>query len=478
MISTTFIPSYIEVLAGLLILGITLPSIFINIPDRVRAIRSKHSRKITLGVKQIGWSDVMKPQWVVIAVVLSIIFLVGYLVPSPNIPCSNFILGLWCQLHDFFVTHLYSIASSILCFNIIITALFIWVLSSYNKDRLLSDLSEKFRREVKKGAGYIDITVLESIGELGQFCNAGRDKESVLGTLANLADLNLTFDCRVHLARTVQETVVTGNERNYIHAMNILQDMFRKAFETRIKNKEQKNEEEEENNKALHLADLLHELENVMLQAFTMSHPRVIATILTAYDELALHAPNDYSFAFFRMGKAGLRLNELRLAIAVLDKFHTKVIVLLNSNSVTPGDASEVIHVFFGLLAHFWHHGNAARQLALTYMETLANLPQWNLERVDGCMQEAKAFFQCRDIETTDYLEQMLFENNQRQFAKELLSRVSQLDEGQYQSLLTRYPSIEALHRTTLEGIMACGVPEAAAKIIRLQSRLSVTGQF
>lgn len=478
MISATFIPSYIEVLAGLLILGITLPSIFITIPDRIRVIQSKHSRKITIGSKEICLGDVMKPQWIVALVVLSIMFLVGYLVPSPNILCSEFVLGLGCQLRNFFITHLYVIASGILCFNIIITALFIGVLISFSKDHLLSDLARKFRHEVNKDARHIDRTLLDSIGELGQFCNPGRDKESVLDTLANLTDLKLTFDSRVHLARTVRETVITGNERNYIHAMNILQDMSRKAFEANVNNIEQKDKEEEENNKALYLADMLHELENVMLQAFTMNNPRVRATILTGYDELTLHAPNDYSFAFFRMGKAGLRLNELRLAVAVLDKFHTKVIALLNSDGSIPGDASEVIHVFFGLLAHFWHYGNSTRQHARTYVEALANLPQWNLKCIDESMQKAKVFFQCRDIETAEYLEQMLFENNQRQFAKELLSRISRLDEVQYQNILTHYPSIEALSRTTLEGIMACGVPEATAKTIHSQCRLAVTNHF
>ncbi|MCB8950762.1 MAG: hypothetical protein H6650_01985 [Ardenticatenales bacterium] len=471
MSSVSFIPSYIEVLSGLLIFGITLPSILITIPAKIRAIREKHTRKIVIGGQEIGLADVLKPQWVVALVVFSIMLFVGYLVPSPKISCDGLILNLGCLVRDFFIAHVDAIAGSILGLNVVITALFIGVLISFTKDYLLFDLAKQCRHQVRKNNGCIEKTVLESIGELGEFCDAGRDKESVLDTLSSLADLNLAMDSWVHLARTVRETVVAGNERNYIHAMNTLQDMFRKASETRMSinghGTESVAEEEQNNNKEMHLVGVLQELENVMVQAFTMRNPRVTATILTGYDELALQAPIAYAHAFFRIGKAGLELNETRQVVAALDKFHTKVTEFPDLSDPEFAEVCEAVHVFFGLLAHFWCHGNATRQHALTYIEALATQPQWDSRRVDNHMQEAKIFFQHSDfIETAGYLEQMLYENNLRQFAKDFLINIPGLDALQCQRILTHYPSPESLRQATLEGIIACGIPEELARNI------------
>lgn len=423
----------------------------------------------------------MKPQWIVATNVSSILFLAGYLVPLPSSMCRRSLIGWWCRQRTFFINNVDWIAFLILSANVILTAFFIWVLISFTKDNLLLYLARICKRQARKDNGRIDRTVLESIGELGEFCDAGRDKETVLDTLSSLADLNLALDSWVYLACTVRETIVSGNERNYIHAMGILQDMFRKASDTNIEETESEEVTGEkteglgqENDRDIHLASMLQELENVMIQAFTIRNPRVTATILTGYDELALQAPNAYAHAFFRIGKAGLSLDETQQVLAVLDKFHTKVTELLNSSDNAPDDVPEAVHVFFGLLAHFWHHGNSARQHALTYLEALATLPRWDAKRVDEHTQKAKAFFQ-HSLETADYLEQMLFESNLRQFVKDRLSETPQLEEPQRQRILTHYPSLEALHQATLEGIMACGISKAVAEIIYSQSRLAAT---
>lgn len=460
----SFIPSYIEVLAGLLVLGITLPTILIQIPARNRAIRDKHARKKRFLGRQYSLGTVFKPVYVGILAVFSIMFLAGYLVPPHSFLCNQQGLGPWCPFRDFFVDHVAGIAFIILGIDVIVTAIFIHVLGSYTKERILLSLANKCRDEVSIDNGRINKTVLQSIGELGQFCDVGSDKESVLDTLAGLAYLELAFDSWVDLARTVRETVVSGSEQNYIHALTILQDMVRAASDQATNNS---------SDKEIHLADMLLELENVMIQAFTLRNPRVTATILTGYDELALQAPNAHAHPFFRIGRAALGLYEMGQAVAILAKFHTKVVELLDSPDHDPTNVPEAVHVFFGLLAHFWHYGKSARRHALRYIEALADMPSWDAGRVDAQVQAAKEFFENNGfIETADHLEQMLYEGNQRRIAQEFLSRIGQLDEDQCQRVLSYYLSMEMLRKADVEGITACGVPKPIAHIILRQVKI------
>lgn len=469
MSSTTFIASYLEVLAGLLIYAIAIPFTALTVSPRIRAIRDRHARRFQVYDWEINISQLLRSESVVGIIVLSIVFLAGYLVPPLPSMCSTHQIGWWCKPHEFFHSYASYIAFGILCLNVLVLALFTNHLASYSTERVLSDLTNECKFQAIKNHGHIDRTLLASIGELGELCNAGHDKESVLEKLSNLTDLDLTLEMRVYLARIVRETTVAGSERNYEHAINILQDICREAFAA-------ERNEVTGVDYVYFTTDVMRELEKVMVQAFAVQDSRVKGAILAGYEVLALQSPNAYAHAFLRIAKAGFAHNEIDQAAAVLDKFHTKVTEILSSSDSTSEDIPEAVHVFFGLLAHFWHYGDSARQHALAYLEALASLPQWNTNRVDKHLYKAKVFFQHSDAtENADYLEQMLFEKSLRSFVIDFLSGIPQLDEMQYQRILTHYPSLEALHQATLEGIMACGISKAVAEIIYSQSRLAAT---
>ena len=454
-----FIPSYIEVLATLLVLGISLPSILINVPSRMRAIRDKHTKKIYIRNSQIAVTNFFQYPIAVTSVVFSITFLAGFLYPPPQWMCSNEGIGFWCAIRDYFLIRAQFFAFWALVINILMTAFFFVILQSYTKDQLLINLAKQCRRKTNDNNIYIDQTILESIGELGEFCDSGRDKESVLDILSSLSDDDLPLDSWYDLAHTVRETVVGGNERNYIDAMGIIQDIFRLAI-----NKECK--ESEEKHKAERLAKIMSELEQVMIQAFAMGIPRVTATIMTGYDEQALQEPTAFAHAFLRIGKAALAAHEMSQAVAVLDKFHTKISELLKGKGGESPVDIEAVHIFFGLLAHFWCRNGTAQQHALRYLRGLSDAPNWNMDHVNQLIQQAKMFFSNADMETADYLEQMLYENNQIRFVEEFLSQFEDLTPIKSQRILNRYPSMKALQKASVVDLQSCGIPEELASHI------------
>ena len=453
-----FIPTLIDILVALLVFGVTVPSILISIPPRMRAIRDKYPYQFLIRDRQIDLHDVLIHRNVVILIVLSIISLVPYLIPPPSFMCNTNGVGWWCSWRDAFVDFLPWFASTILCLNVGVTALFFRVLISYTQEHILHDLANQIRRQAREEGGRIDKAVLTSIADFGQFCEAGRDKKSVLDVLVQFADSELTLnsDSRIELARTVSGVVVGGNEHNYIYAINVLRAMFQAASQARIP----ENEPEGIGLELLRVM-MLRELENVMTWAFSLRNPLVTAAISTGYDMLALQNPVERAYAFLRIGKIVLGLHEMRHAQAILDKFHTKILGVLDSSNNDPNTIPEEIHIFFGLLAHFWDRGDAARQHALQKMDAL---PQ---EHVDQRLQDAKTFLQISGhLETADCIEQMLFDKNQLQYVKQILLEINELQEEQRQRILIHHPSMDKLRSASLEDIMACGVREAVAKSI------------
>ena len=451
-----FIPSYIEVLAGLLVFGITLPSLLINIPPRLKSIRDKHSTidLNSLGINlQLERSLILQPRIAVFIIVFSILFFAGYLVPTPP-RLLNF--G-WRPIRFFFNQHALIIIYGILALNVIVTAVFMWVLSSYTKDRLLRDLDNKCRRAVKKD-GRIPQDFIDSLSDLGAFCDQGHDKSSVLHILGGLANLDgLHIDSQVTIASAVQNIIVDGNEQNYISAMDILQEIFRAAAEKK---------EEDIVFQKLRQAEILRTLENVIIQAFVLRNPRVTASIMTGYDEISMQEPNDYARAFLRIGRAALALNEEHHAGHGLDKLHTRLTEMINENKQYPLHHQEALQTYFGLLAHFWHLDNTARQHALKYLDELQIVYHGNHRKIDQQIMIARHAFEGTDLITSDYLEQMLYEYRQLQYTRKFLLSINGIGRVRSQRILVHYPSMAHLRLADEEGLSACGLPKTITNAI------------
>lgn len=450
-----FIPSYIEVLAGLLVFGVTLPTLFINIPPRLRAIRDKHANfdLSRFGIdERLRLSTFLQPRWTVTVIVLSILYYASFLVTPPDWMVN---LGLDPR-QTFFHQHAAYFIFAVLSLNIFVTAVFMFVLSSYTKERLLRDIDRKCRQQALKGDGRIPPYYIKSLRELGTFCDAGHDKESVLLILDGLGLMeNLHIDSRLEVARAVQDTIVDGNEQNYIFSMDILQGSFRTAKEKTIRNG---NDEYEK----LRLADILRTLENVIIQAFVLRNPRVTAAIMTGYDEISMQEPNDYARAFLRIGCEALELQEEHHAGHGLDKLHTRITELISRE----GEHKEAIHNYFGLLSHFWQRGNTVRQHALNYLEELQRVYRWGNHFIDRQMIEARHHFERVDLITADYLEQMVFEYRQLQYARKFLLEIDGIGKERSNRILMHYPSIELLRQADEAGIRACGIFKTMAERI------------
>jgi hypothetical protein len=461
-----FIPSYIEVLTGLLVFGVTLPSLFINIPPRLKAIRDKHAN-INLDFlrieKRLKFSLILQPRIAVSFIVLSILFFGGFLVPSP-VWLLNLGFG---QLIFSIHRHAKAIIYIILGLNVIVTALFMWALSSYTKERLLRDLDRKCRKHAAKNFGRIPSDFVNSLSELGAFCDAGQDKGSVLLILDGLVMITeLHIDSRVEIVQAVQNTIVDGNEQNYIFAMEILQGSFRIAAEETS---------DEDGYGKLRLAEILRTLENVIIQAFVLRNPRVTAAIMTGYDEISMQEPNDYARAFLRIGRAALELKEQHHAGHGLDKLHTRITELIGPNGQYPYQHQEAVHTYFGLLAYFWQQGNTARQHALKYLDELQQVYKWKSRFIDQQIIGARYAFEGIDLLTADYLEQMLFEHRQLQYARTFLLEIEGIGKERSSRILVHYPSIELLCKAEEEGIMACGIPRPLAGQVLAASNRHVT---
>ena len=453
-----FIPSYIETLATLLVFGITLPSLLISVPSRIRAVRDRHARKLRFFQWEISSREVLRPEHLVVVVVifgvLSTIVLLSYMFLPEMVICMGEADSLWCRTLQLMNTKQAFIIHGTLFANIATAAFFIWVLVSYTPNRVLSRLISICRYQSRKNNGKIDRQVLESIGEIGEFSKGGSDKEAVLHTLEELTELDLDLDSLAGIARTIQETVVDGNEHNYIYAIDILQDMARQIHPL---------PNYSELNKGLCLAAILKELENIIVRGFHLNKPSITAAIMSSFDELSHQAPNDYARAFLEISKTALGIEEIRHAGHALDKLHTRISECIHYSQDCLIETPEALHTYFGLLAHFWNHNNTARKHALKYLNELGSEEGWSQQLISEQIYEAEQTFQTIDIETADYLDTMLHQLEQRRIANRVLREIKPLSPEQRMRILTHYPSIKKLKKVGTTEIMACGVDEEVA---------------
>lgn len=446
----SFLPTYIEILAGLLAFGVGIPSLLMNVPSRIRVLHRKHADKVKFFFykKDLIVDDFFNPVLASAIIVFSILFLGFWL-----IPCDIFIFNI-CGLQYYLQSWFPSV---ILFGNIFLVARFVIILRSHNKFEFLNDLEKKIRSHKKTVQVTLDPQILESISELGQYAEAGSDKDTVLSTLKNLKNTHgLSYETRAKLAESIRTVVIGGSADNFIVAIQLLQQMCDRVAPVifTVSARDQ-----------VFLTAIFSELEEVLFLGFAHSNPKVHATMLEAYPRIAFQLSPRFARSFLRLGHEALKVKSMRAAQHILRKFDTKINEIFfpkrnqpirNYRSFSTSE-KESLYRFFGLLSYFWHERHTARQLAHEYIEDLDS------NEIDKYLQHSKNFFKVNgEVENADYIEKMLFEYRQFQYVKKFLLKIPELKPEEQQRIAVHYDSFQKLLSVTKEDILACGVSEAA----------------
>ncbi|MEM7130998.1 MAG: hypothetical protein AAF702_32045 [Chloroflexota bacterium] len=451
------IPSFIESLVGLLVFGISIPSIIINVPPRIRAIREKYAYVFNIGPQKIKASKILQPEFVVVLIVLSIIFFLSYLIP-PFFTCSNGATIVLCAIQGHFVNNAAYWIGGVLIANVITTALFISLLTSFTRDKVILHLGKVCRNQAEANQGRIDSALFNNLGELGEFCDPGSDKQAVLGTIEKLLSLDLTPESWAGLAQTVRQIIADGNEQNIAVALELLQEIIQRAYYST---------KGEAHVKDFSIRDISKELEEVFLQAFTMDSPSVMSKMMQGYDELTLQPTNDAAKAFLRIGRMALKTGSLNHAINALSKLHTQITEILDEfNGHCPLDKLDALYAYFALVSYFWVRGSTMRTHVLSHLEQLQEDYHWDDAYLARQIQDAGMAMYGTNMETPGYLEQMLFNYRQWCLARSMLAECDYLTDEQQQHILSTYPSIESIQKANVIGLMACGIARKEAEAI------------
>lgn len=460
----SLIPSYIESLVGLLVFGISIPSILINIPPRIRAIRDQYGQESRMGPLRFRASRLLNPVFVVVVVVLSIVILASYNLPTPGFICHGNANTPGCLVRHYLIISSPYVVNGLLIINIVITALFIRVLMSHTRDRVIQQLGEVCKEQADANKGVIDEELLQSMGELGEFCEPGSDKQSVLTVLEGLYTKQLSSKSWANVAATISQTVSSGNELNVIKAIDMLQEIFRLASRSELG---------ESHLKQFSIRDILREMETVFILAFDMESPVVMAKMMQGYDELTLQPANDAAKAFLRIGKTALRTNALTHAVRALDKLNTQISELLEEHSgQCPPEYQDALDMYFALLAYFWSHGITMRQHALSYLDQLCEDYSWSQTYLNELLRQSGDAMQMRSLETADLIKKMVYRNRQLNLADAILKEVKILDQSRRYHILASFPSIEMLRVADTAGLMACGISRSEAQAVIWQAQL------
>lgn len=459
-----YIPSYVEALVGLLVFGISIPSFLLSVPQRLRDIRDQYGNNATFF--GIPWRRLTTVEVAVPIVVISIGLILLYQVPSPPFFCNNQAeqpTGLGCGIQRLYVLYAPVWVNALVIINIVITALFIWVLRSYDRDQIITRLTEVCREQAQNQQGEIDEELLQNLGELGELCAAGREKQGLLKTLDGLSDLEITPRSWLGIAQIVTQTAASGDERNVADALDILQEIFRNSSESNIG---------EASMKPFHNRDILGELENLFIQAFGTDSSSVLSQMMAGYDELSEQAPNDAAKAFLRIGRLALQ-KDFSHAVHALDKLNTLISELLDEHGGRcPINELDALYTYLALLAYFWNHGINTRKHAVTHLEELVEDYRWEDEYLHKLLSDAGEAMGATNLRTADMLEQMLFDIRQRVLVQNVLDKVKDLSERRQKRILLRYPSLESLMDAHAAALMACGASRTQADEILWQAEM------
>ncbi len=459
-----YVSSYVEALVSLLVFGISIPTFLMNVQSRLRQIREQYGNEIDLGPVQLKVSRLFGINRVVIIVIISILLILIYQVPTFRTFCDSFVPqphGVGCAAWQGFIDLAPYWVNALLLFNIVITALFIWILGSYRRDSIIHRLGHECRKQAKRNQGRLEDDLLLNLGELGELCIAGREKQGVLQTIDDLLTLDLTPKSWSNMAEAVIRTTTGGDERNVAQSIKLLQSIFRRSNQSTIG---------EAAMKQFHNQKILAKLEDLYIQSFGMDSAIVDAQMMTGYDELADQAPNDAAKAFLRIGRVALQRDLYGHAVAALDKLDTLLTERIDEQTgICPPQHLDALHNYFALIAYFWNHGISTRLHAMRYLEQLCDGYGWDNEHLNQLFSEASQTMKASNLRTADMLEQMLFSNRQMTLVQRVLAEVEGVNERHAERILMRFPSLAELRGADFAALMSCGVQKNQAEVILRQ---------
>lgn len=460
-----YISSYVEALVSLLVFGVSIPTILMNVPLRLQNIREQYGTDIEIGSIGIKISRIASVGVVVTVVILSIGLILLYQIPSPPFFCNASLAipqGPGCQLRQLFVSTASVWVNVLLFANIILAAIFILVLRSYRRDSIIQRLGKECRDQAVSQNGVLHEDVLLNLGELGEMCAAGREKQGLLLTLEGLLNLDLAPKSWMNIAEAVIQTTTGGDERNIALALKLLQSIFRRSSQSNLG---------EEAMKQFHNRDILTKLESMYIQALGIDSPLVHSQLMTGYDEIATQEPNDAAKAFLHIGHHALHRDLYQYAVYALDKLDTLIMEILDEGEgKCPPHAMDAMYNYFALLAYFWNHGINTRKHALIYLDQLSEAYGWDDAQLNDLLSHAEQTMRSSNLKTADMLEQMLYSNRQMSLVREALTKVEGLNERHEERVLMRFPSLAELREADVAALMSCGLPKNQAEAILWQT--------
>lgn len=459
-----YIPSYIEALAGLLIFGVSIPSIFIIAEPKLRSIRNQYAFFQAGSI--LDWF--LRIEVIGLVMALSLGILVLYQIPTPSLFCdlntSKSSYG--CTIRNLFVSTAPYWANVILLLNILIIALLPMLFMSYNRERIIKLLGRVCRNQALKNSGQIEGGVLTSLTELGVLCAAGNEKRQVLDALESLWDLQITPKSWAEIATVVTQVTAGGDEQNVEQALAILQDAARFSFQSELGDIQ---------NKPFYVRNILNELESMFIQALGTQSPPVLSQLMNRFDYLAEHAPSDAAMAFLNIGMFALEKRNFEHAVHALDKLHTVITELLEENGgKCPEEELDALYIYLAFLAQFWAGDITTRQHGIKQLDELCRDFNWDEFHLTALIHKAEESMISSNLRAAALLMPMLYGNRQISMVRKAISKVTSLEDQHHKMIPIHFPSIAALKNAHVDQLVACNLSLSQAESILWHARYHV----
>lgn len=450
---TDYLPSFIEALVGLLVFGVSLPTFLLQVPPQLFDIAKRYPRNI----KRLTLPDqyFYHPYGITILIVISIVLIVGFSIPTPAVLCA--VTG--CRITHFFHETQNFFVPLIMVTNIMVAAYFAIAWSELRLAILTKRVMGKGLAELQTLSGRADAMIWADFGALSQLAEPGREKREILQCIGQLVPHMSNAETISAVADVLAGAVRDGSEQNYIDAMRVLERMAHHVARGHA-------QRPTDANKIL-LAQVLNVLQKLMIESLDLQSVAVDLYLKSLYEEIGDQEPNDYGIAFLELGrKVALNRNTVHLGM-IIDKLDSKVTHALADGTIRLGNPDdEVIYYYFGLLAHYWQFGTVARRHVRGRLSRLSEAHGLNSQTMLTQVNHAYQFLTNLNLETAENLQLMLHDLRQQRTLRRTLLGIGAVDAWCAAQIIEHFDTMEALLSADIDDLCGCGIELEMARAV------------